>query len=360
MPEQKQQSRFQIAFLPIWGKINETIPIMQMRSLDSMGIVSGYGTPGTFFNAVRTCLKQKPKIIHFDWIHQYTLAEGIGKSLVKTAAFVLDIWIARRLFGVNIVWTLHNIQHHEKRPRNIEKWVQQWFASQCIRIRILGKGIEKQVEKHLKVTSNKLAVIPEGSFIGWYPQTVDNQLDARVHLHLEQKEKIWLYFGNLRPYKGVEALIDYFSKNRPAGTRLIIAGNPYSKKYAESLQNRANDNPHIRLEIRKIADEEISVYFHAADLVVLPFKDVLNSSTVNLAMSFAKPVVAAAKGLVPFRLQKQPELLFSQNNPLERVLDRVNELEKNTLEAIGAQNLEEVERYTWNDFAEFLKGLMHG
>jgi glycosyltransferase involved in cell wall biosynthesis len=252
------------------------------------------------------------------------------------------------------------MQHHENRPRKIEKWVQQWFASQCIRIRILGKGIEKQVEKHLKVSSDKLVIIPEGSFVDWYPQTVDNQKDARAKLQLKEQEKVWLYFGNLRPYKGVEALIDYFSNAKPTGTRLIIAGNPYSKKYAESLHKRANGNPHISLEIRKIADEEISIYFQAADLVVLPFKEVLNSSTVNLAMSFAKPVVAAAKGLVPFRLQKQPELLFSQHQPLEKVLDMVSQLDKSTLEAIGAQNLEEVERYTWNDFASFLSSLMHG
>ncbi len=360
MPDSTKKSSLKIAFLPIWGKLNETIPVMQMQALNNMGIAAGYGSNGTFFTALRTYFRFKPTIIHFDWIHQYTLAPDLPKSLLKTAAFVLDIWLARRVFGVKIIWTLHNMQHHENRPRKLEKWVQSWFASQCLKVRLLGKGIEKQVMNHLNIAKDKIEILPEGSFVEWYPETVTQQVEAREKLKLNPQEKIWLFFGNLRPYKGVEDLIDYFKKADFANTRLIIAGSAYRQDYVDSLVKMAGANHKIRMEIRQIPDEEISVFFHAADLIVLPFKNVLNSSTVNLAMSFGKPVVAAAKGLVPFRLNKQPELLFGKYKTLAEALDMASTLEKETLESIGSQNLEEVELYTWNDFAIFMSGMLNG
>lgn len=360
MPENVNKSTLKVVFLPIWGKLNETIPMMQMRALDNLGIPSGYGTKGTFFNAIRTYFRHKPKVIHFDWIHQYSLTPGVPKSLLKTMAFVIDIWLVKRLFGVKIIWTLHNLQHHEQRPRNIEKWVQRWFAGQCLKVRLLGNGIEKQVAAHLHISAEKLEVLPEGSFVEWYPETVDNQQDAREKLGLPLDDKIWLFFGNLRPYKGVEDLIQYFNNAGLPNTQLVIAGSAYRKDYAEIVRRAAESSPNIKTIIKPIPDEEISVLFHAADLVVLPFKDVLNSSTVNLAMSFGKPVVAAAKGLVPFRLNKQPELLFGKNKTLAEVLDLASTLEKETLQSIGAQNLEEVEKYTWSDFANFMADMLHG
>jgi beta-1,4-mannosyltransferase len=360
VPDRTDTSKLKVAFLPIWGKLNETIPVMQMRALNSMGIAAGYGSKGTFFTAIRTYFRFKPTIIHFDWIHQYTLAPDLPKSLLKTAAFVIDIWLAKRVFGVKIIWTLHNMQHHEQRPRKLEKWVQGWFAKQCLKVRLLGKGIEKQVMNHLRISSDKIEVLPEGSFVDWYPETVSNQAEAREILKLNPQEKVWLFFGNLRPYKGVENLIEYFKNAGFSNTKLIIAGSAYRQDYAKSLVKMAGGNPHIRMETRQIPDEEIAIFFHAADLVVLPFKEVLNSSTVNLAMSFGKPVVAAAKGLVPFRLNKQPELLFGKHKTLAEALDMAAILEKETLESIGLQNLEEVEQYTWNDFAIFMSGMLHG
>jgi glycosyltransferase involved in cell wall biosynthesis len=88
--------------------------------------------------------------------------------------------------------------------------------------------------------------------------------------------------------------------------------------------------------------------------VVLPFKNVLNSGSVLLAMGFGKPIVAPRMGLIPFRLCRQPELLFQENQDLETTLLKTSQLSMEELAKIGSNNREEALRYTWDDFAHFV------
>jgi glycosyltransferase involved in cell wall biosynthesis len=342
-----------IIFLPIWGKQNETIPRQQMKAIESLGSKACYGLPGTIFPLSKSAWRLKPDLISLDWIHQYALSKGIIFSILKSFLFAIDILIVRYLFGVKLVWTMHNLRHHDPRPRNIEKWISRFFASHCDFIRILGKGVENQVSEYLKIPVSKLKIIPEGPYIGWYPEGINN-VESRQILEIGLEKKVFLYLGNLRPYKGVEDLLHEYQKIKDENSLLIIAGNPWNKAYAESLEFLAKKISNVKLILKSIPDEELQVFFASADLVVLPFKNVLNSGSALLAMGFAKPVIAPAIGLLPFRLEAQPELLYKKDEGLEAALKRGIKFSKSELMKIGLQNRENALKYTWDDFARFL------
>ena len=344
-----------VVFLPIWGKLNETIPVKQMEAIRQLGGQACYGVPGTFFPITRSCIRFRPDVVSLDWIHQYAVAPGVLASLVKSVAFFIDFHLATLLFGIRLVWTVHNLRHHDHRPRAIERWISSAFARRCKKIRVLGPGIKAQVSAFFGVSEEKIVEIPEGSFVGWYPEGI-TKTEARQALGIPENDRVWLYFGNLRPYKGVEDLIEAFVAMQPLPhTKLVLAGRPFSTAYAHMLEQQVAGQAGIIPLFRTIEDAELQTIFAAADLVVLPFKNVLNSGSAILAMGFGKPVIAPAVGLIPFRLQHQPDgFLFTAQNPLAQVLAKTNAMPAAQLQAIGDKNRSFVLSFAWTDFATMI------
>jgi glycosyltransferase involved in cell wall biosynthesis len=345
-----------IVFLPIWGKLNETIPQQQMKAIRENGGLAQYGVPGTLFPLTRSALRFKPTVICLDWIHQYSLAPGLIQSLIKSILFALDIILVKLLFRPKLIWTIHNLQHHDLRPRGIERWISAFFASHCTRIRILGSGVEQTVADYLKIPVSKCTVLPEGPYIGWYPEGQSRE-SARKELNINNNDRVWLYLGNLRPYKGVEDLMEAFLKTEPKGHQLIIAGNPWNKGYAGSLFEKAHGHDNIRIHAKSVPDDKLQTFFAAADLVVLPFRHVLNSGSVLLAMGFGKAVVAPEIGLIPFRLRSQPQFLFNDQNSLLSILEKTEHMTLEELKEMGVENRRQALLYTWDDFAQFVLNL---
>jgi len=345
-----------IVFLPIWGKLNETIPQQQMKAIRENGGQAQYGVPGTIFPLTRSAMKFRPTVISLDWIHQYALAPGWFHSFLKTMLFALDILLVKILFRPKLVWTIHNLQHHDPRPRGIERWISSFFANQCTRVRILGTGVENTVASYLKIPVSRCIVVPEGPYIGWYPEGQSRE-SARKELNINANDRVWLYLGTLRPYKGVEDLMEAMLLTEPKGHQLIIAGNPWNKAYAGSLFEKAHGNDNIRVHAESVPDDKLQTFFAAADLVVLPFRHVLNSGSVLLAMGFGKAVVAPEIGLIPFRLSSQPQFLFNDQIGLQAVLEKTEQLSLEALREIGLENRRQALRYTWNDFARFVLNL---
>lgn len=107
---------------------------------------------------------------------------------------------------------------------------------------------------------------------------------------------IVLFFGLLRPYKGIEVLLEAFRD--VSGAELWIAGNP--RMPVEPLQDaaRAAASP-VRFAPRFITDAEIPPLFRAADIVVLPYLDIEQSGVLYTALAFGKPLVMTTVGGFP-------------------------------------------------------------
>lgn len=105
-----------------------------------------------------------------------------------------------------------------------------------------------------------------------------------------------LFFGLLRPYKGVDTLLEAF--RRVEGAELWIAGNP--RMDVEPLRRLAAEAPgRVRFLTRFVEDAEIPALMRRADLVVLPYRDAEHSGVLYAALAFGKPLVLSAVGGFP-------------------------------------------------------------
>jgi glycosyltransferase involved in cell wall biosynthesis len=105
-----------------------------------------------------------------------------------------------------------------------------------------------------------------------------------------------LFFGLLRPYKGIDTLLRAF--RRVEGAELWIVGNP--RMQVEPLHGLAAEAPgRVRFLTRFVEDAEIPAIMRRADLVVLPYRDAEHSGVLYAALAFGRPLVLSAVGGFP-------------------------------------------------------------
>lgn len=164
------------------------------------------------------------------------------------------------------------------------------------------KDSQKLIHEYFQIKTEKIYVIPLGEYSGAVQDGLVKKNDARKILGIQSDRKIMLFFGYIRKYKGLELLLQAMPsvlKSVPEAI-LIIAGEPKEdfKRY-ETLINRLNISSSVFLYLRYIPLEEISVYFSAADIVVLPYLNIYQSAVLHLAFAFKRPVIVTPVGGLP-------------------------------------------------------------
>jgi glycosyltransferase involved in cell wall biosynthesis len=139
----------------------------------------------------------------------------------------------------------------------------------------------------------RVRVIPHGAFDYLTRLPEEKPLPAE----LEGAEgPVVLFFGLLRPYKGIEALLEAF--RRVGGAELWIVGNP--RMDVAPLRELAAAAPgRVRFVTRFVDDAEIPAIFRRADLLVLPYLDAEHSGVLYTALAFGKPLLLSAVGGFP-------------------------------------------------------------
>jgi glycosyltransferase involved in cell wall biosynthesis len=139
----------------------------------------------------------------------------------------------------------------------------------------------------------RVRVIPHGAFDYLTHLAQEKPLPAE----LEGAERpVILFFGLLRPYKGLDVLLDAFC--RLDGPELWIVGNP--RMEVEPLRRLAAGAPgRVRFLTRFVEEAEIPAIFRRADIVVLPYRDAEHSGVLYTGLAFGKPLVLSAVGGFP-------------------------------------------------------------
>jgi glycosyltransferase involved in cell wall biosynthesis len=125
--------------------------------------------------------------------------------------------------------------------------------------------------------------------------------EARKHIGIDNKEKIILFFGFIRQYKGLDVLFDAmkFLQNK-LDCKLLVAGEFYEdrKPYDEQI-NTLGIKDNLILHTDFIADSEVKYYLCAADVVVQPYRNATQSGVTPLAYHFEKPMIVTNVGGLP-------------------------------------------------------------
>ncbi|MGM9748394.1 MAG: glycosyltransferase [Candidatus Cryptobacteroides sp.] len=120
--------------------------------------------------------------------------------------------------------------------------------------------------------------------------------EAENALGLKHGKRNILFFGLIREYKGLDILLEAFA-GLDDNYQLIIAGEPYGSfdKYAGIIE-RTGTGDRISSHLHYIKDSEVSLYFSAADLAVLPYRSATQSGISSVAYHFEVPMIVTAVG----------------------------------------------------------------
>lgn len=341
-----------ICCLPIAGDENPSQALMMDGLNQSSELNAIHGVPGKFFVLMRTYLKYRPDYVHFDWIDRYFIRKYPLLTYVSAPLFLLEIWFVRTFTPCQLVRTIHNIQSHDARYPALERYANRQLARRCRWVRVFSQSSVQRAKEYLRIPPEKIRVLPRGSYVGYYPDDV-NERQAREFLHVAPADFVVLYLGLVRPYKGIEQLIDAFKQFAQPHWRLVIAGRPHNPVYADELSQLGGNDERIRTVWQFVADDEVQYFFGAADVVVYPFKKIENSGSLILAMGFRKAIIAPRIGVIPERLVAQPELCYDES--LTDAFTTLRKYSRDDLRYIGQRNYEQVQKYKWKDFGTFFR-----
>lgn len=216
-------------------------------------------------------------------------------------AALIALMTAARLHGTRMVWTAHDLGPHESPHPRLEDWFWRRFVPRVDGVISLSEhGLRAARERFPALQDRPGFAIPHGHYRDAYPSAPAKK-EARAGLEVPAEAPVVLYIGRIRPYKGVPRLVRVFrdmggvEKEKPAA-HLLVAGNPASEAERRRVEAAAADAGRIRLALRFIPDARLPAYLAAADLVALPYRDILHSGSALLALSFDRPVLVPGRG----------------------------------------------------------------
>jgi glycosyltransferase involved in cell wall biosynthesis len=151
---------------------------------------------------------------------------------------------------------------------------------------------------------------------------------AREFLNIKTNNVI-LFFGLIRPYKGLDKLLESFQsllKDKP-DTTLLIVGECYEdiNKYKKIIQD-LNISNNIIMENHFIANEDVEPYFKATDAVIMPYYSATQSGILMMAYGFLVPVVATNVGGIAELIKNNETGLLIKDNNKENLLPAINKI----------------------------------
>lgn len=239
--------------------------------------------------AALPALTRTYSIVHVHW-PEVPLNRGRLSSVFGTRWFLRSLDAARAR-GAKLVWTVHNLKPHEQRFPEREAWFFREFVERVDGFIALTRSGEAAVrERFPRLAARPSFVIPHHHYRGTYLDGLERN-DARRELSLPPERRVLLFFGRVMAYKNLPELVRAVRASSAEDLTLLVAGRPKTPSDERELREAAAGDPRVRLELAFIPPERARFYFRAADLVVLPYREILNSGAAVLGLSFDRPVL---------------------------------------------------------------------
>jgi glycosyltransferase involved in cell wall biosynthesis len=338
-------------------RIDNPYQILLAKALQNQGVEVlfpfGYRRLFPIFRAIKSN-KNQIDVLHLHWLSPYIKGENRLTKSIYAIKFLLDILLTKRR-GVKVVWTGHDYTSHNSQFPGLEQWTQRMLLKLSNRVIFHNVSALKHFSQTYQLDKFKTEVIPHGHYREVYKSAID-KLEARKALNLPLSGSIYLNLGMLRPYKGIERLLQIWGENRKflGESTLLIAGKALDPVYGEKLATQASETEGVILHRDFIKDEHIHLFFSAADVVVLPFERILTSGSLILAMSYGKPIIAPRTGGIEETLGAADWLLYEpeDNQGLLHALKESTHIDLSELSQLVKQ---ECDRLDWDNIGQLTK-----
>lgn len=291
------------------GKTQYVTPQDKAKVVDSEAILDTVN-PFSWLSAARKIADWKPDLLIMKYWMSY-LAPSLG-----TVARILH----RK--GIPSITILDNVIPHES--RFFDKPFSRWFLRQNSGCVAMSEAVLKNMRS---LTPDKPCILQPHPLYDHFGAGMDKRA-ARAQLGIDADRRTLLFFGLIRDYKGLDLLIDAMPLLE-ADFQLVIAGESYGSFEPYARQIAASPcADRIHVFNRYIGDEEVSTFFSAADLCVLPYRSATQSGITAISLHFDLPLVATPVGGLAESIEKPGIGTMAENisaDALARAIRRFSE-----------------------------------
>jgi D-inositol-3-phosphate glycosyltransferase len=302
----------------------------------AFGLSSALTDAGVYLDVIGSDLVERPELhlnskVRFLALHGNRQAASVTAKLKRTLAFYCRLFkyvastraktlhilwnnnvelfdrtllmIYYRAAGKKVVLTAHNVNagRRDKQDSWLNRATLTFQYRLAEHIFVHTAKMKGELVRGFGVKGNRVTVIPYG-INNAVPMSALTREEARQNLGLGGLEKVILYFGAIKQYKGLEHLVAAFQKIAGrADYRLIIAGErkkgceEYWRAIKDQIQREPSREKVLQM-IKFIPDTEVEVYFKAADVAVLPYTEIFQSGILFLTFAYGLPVIATDVG----------------------------------------------------------------
>ncbi|MGN6352434.1 MAG: glycosyltransferase family 4 protein [Parafilimonas sp.] len=264
--------------------------------------------------------------------------------------------VAKKNHHTKIICIADNILPHEKRVGDKQ------FTSYFIKPVDAFITMSDRVMNDLRLFTNKPAQKLVHPLYDNFGDRID-KAEARKHLNLNVDDRIILFFGFIREYKGLDILLEAMAllkqsavSNQPSAIpKLLVAGEFYKdRKLYDDIIEQNNLQSLVILRTNFIADSEVKYYLSAADFVIQPYRNATQSGVTPLAYHFEKPMLVTNVGGLPDLVPDEKVGLIAEPNA-ESIAQKIKQLY-----ALGETHFlpylkEEKKKYSWAKLVEAIK-----
>ena len=258
--------------------------------------------------------------------------------------------------GGRLVWTKHNLRPHDFIHADLAEEISSVVAQYAETIIVHAPAAINAVSDHYGLDRKRFALQIHGNYRRHYPAVARDS--AREALGIHPERRCLLLFGRLTSYKGGDLLIQALSELDEPSLHLLVAGKqPFNRlEIPEKLRNRTT------VIDRFVDDQEVAQLFAAADGIALPYREILTSGTLLLALGAERPVILPR---LPTLLDAaQDEMAFSyrpgDGESLKMALRSFFHTDIEILRAMGHRGAAYAISHDWHLAGRQLSDIFHG
>lgn len=312
------------------GGESPAVPVKQL--IDSIN-------PFNWLRVAKEIRKQKPDLLIFKyWLPFFGPCFGTIAKYVK------------RNSKTKVLFICDNVIPHEKRLGDIA--FTKYAFKQVDYFIVQSKSVETDLLSLFPDAKYKLAPHPVYEIFG----TSLDKIQARKILNINS-ERVILFFGYIRQYKGLMVLLDAMSKI--SDLTLLVVGEFYDdeNKYRNRVKELKIEN-YVQFVSDYVPNDKVSIYFSAADVVVLPYLSATQSGITQIAYNFDKPVIATeVGGLAEVVIDGKTGFIVPPNEP-QKLADAISNYYSEKKEKEFSENVKiEKKKYSWDNFVKTIEDI---
>jgi glycosyltransferase involved in cell wall biosynthesis len=230
-------------------------------------------------------------VIHIHWTQLIAQSEStLSAAKEQAQRFTQEVSLAKSR-GAQLVWTVHNEFPHDCPFPSVERELLTYLGENADLVIYINRHTLDVISDNVRIDPAKATRLGHASYVGVYPPPVPRE-DAKQQLNLDRASTCVGFVGQIKAYKGIDTLLHALaiSSQTIPDLALLLAGNTDADQQQLVEELLPPGIPSARSH-SFVPDQDIPLWYGAADVMAFPYTRILNSGSVHLAATFGRRVI---------------------------------------------------------------------